>query len=250
MFWALFDLFFTLITMQTLLSVRNPVIQAARALQTRKAREESGLFLCEGEHMVGEAAKNVPGDVRTVFVARESVEKYAPLLNSLPQATCYTIPESVLQAISQVKTPQGIAATVAVPRPAKLDTLGDKVIFLENVQDPGNVGTILRTADAAGFTACVLTPGCADPFSPKALRATMGSVFRVPCAQADDPVQTVRALKENGYAVLAAVLDGTDFYARQKLPQKVCVLIGNEGAGITPQTAAEATHRFRLPMTA
>ncbi|HPR77574.1 MAG TPA: RNA methyltransferase substrate-binding domain-containing protein, partial [Candidatus Limiplasma sp.] len=120
--------------MQTLLSVRNPVIQAARALQTRKARTESGLFLCEGEHMVGEAAKNVPGDVRTVFVAQESEEKYAALLESLPQATCYAVPESLLQAISQVKTPQGIAATVMLPHPVHPEELGDKVIMLENVQ--------------------------------------------------------------------------------------------------------------------
>lgn len=234
--------------MQTLLSVRNPVIQAARALQTRKARTESGLFLCEGEHMVGEAAKNVPGDVRTVFVAQESEEKYAALLESLPQATCYAVPESVLQAISQVKTPQGIAATVMLPRTVHPEELGDKVILLENVQDPGNVGTILRTADAAGFQTCILTPGCADPFSPKALRATMGSVFRVPCVQTDDAVQTVRTLKTAGYAVLASVLDGEDFYNRPKLPQKLCIIIGNEGAGITPQTVAEATRRFRLPM--
>ncbi|HPR79524.1 MAG TPA: RNA methyltransferase, partial [Candidatus Limiplasma sp.] len=125
---------------------------------------------------------------------------------------------------------------------------GDKVILLENVQDPGNVGTILRTADASGFQTCILTPGCADPFSPKALRATMGSVFRVPCVQSDDAAQTVLTLKTAGYAVLASVLDGEDFYNRPKLPQKVCVIIGNEGAGITPQTVAEATHRFRLPM--
>ena len=234
--------------MQTLLSVRNPAVQAARALQTRKAREESELFLCEGEHMVGEAAKNVPNDVRTVFVAQECVEKYAPLLESLPQATCYAVPESVLQAISQVKSPQGIAATVVLPRQVHPEELGDKVILLENVQDPGNVGTILRTADAAGFTACVLTPGCADPFSPKALRATMGSVFRVPVCEVDSAAQAATALQVMGYAVLATVLDGNDFYRRAPLPPKVCVVVGNEGAGVTPETRAAATHLYCLPM--
>ena len=121
-------------------------------------------------------------------------------------------------------------------------------MLLENVQDPGNVGTILRTLDAAGFDGCILTPGCADAYAPKTLRATMGSVFRVPMAFAGDAAQAVAGLNLRGYATIGAALDGEPFYGRGPLPEKLCVLIGNEGAGLTEQALAACTHRYRLPM--
>jgi RNA methyltransferase, TrmH family len=234
--------------MLTITSLRNPAVLAAKALQTKRGREESGLFLCEGEHMVAEAIRHAPANVFTLFVEDGQAERFASLLAAVPDAACFSVPAGVLEAISQVKTPQGIAAAVQLPQDALLHSLGARVLLLENVQDPGNVGTMLRTMDAAGFGGCILTPGCADPYSAKALRATMGSVFRVPVAHAVTATDAVNTLSADGYAVIAAVLDGEDFYQRKALPQKVCLVIGNEGAGITPETAALCTHRYCLPM--
>ena len=234
--------------MQNITSTQNPAVKAAKALQNKTAREESGLFLCEGEHMVNEAARYSQGAITAVFVNENRVDTYAQLLATVRGTTVYAVTEAVLAAISQVKTPQGIAATVQMPRQAKLSELGNRVVLLENVQDPGNVGTVMRTADAAGFDACVLTQGCADPFAPKALRATMGSIFRVPVAVESCALQAAHTLNTLGYATIASVLDGEDFYARRALPAKVCLMVGNEGAGITQETCAEAMHRFRLPM--
>ena len=234
--------------MQTITSVRNPAVLAARALQTREGREQAGLFLCDGEHMVGEALQSATQAVRALFVDEARADAYARLIALTGKAEVYLAPEHVLAAVSQVRTPQGIAATVALPRPADPEAPGNRTVLLENVQDPGNVGTILRTADAAGFDACLLSPGCADPFSPKALRATMGSVFRVPVAAVKSAEETARALADKGYAVIASVLNGEDFYQRERLPDRVCLIVGNEGAGVTPGTAAAATHRYRLPM--
>jgi TrmH family RNA methyltransferase len=234
--------------MQTITSLRNPAVLAAKALQTKCGREESGLFLCEGEHMVAEAIRHAPSDICTVFVEDSQTERFAPLLAAVPDAVCISVPAGVLAAISQVKTPQGIAAAVQLPQTVPLNALGARILLLENVQDPGNVGTMLRTLDAAGFDGCILTPGCADPYAAKALRATMGSVFRVPVSRAASAAEAVNVLKDSGYAVIAAVLDGEDFFQREPLPQKVCLIIGNEGAGITPETAALCTHRYRLPM--
>ena len=233
--------------MQHITSTRNPLVQEARALQLKSEREASGLFLCDGEHMVGEAIRFAPGDVRTVFVQEDRAESYGALLDGLSATVC-VVPEHVMAALSQVKTPQGIAATVRLPEPTAEDALGQRLVMLENVQDPGNVGTILRTADAAGFDGCILIPGCADLYAPKTLRATMGSVFRVRAARACNAAEAVLRLNGRGYATLAAVLDGTDFYAREPLPEKLCVIIGNEGAGITPETARAAVFRMRLPM--
>ena len=198
--------------------------------------------------MVAEATANARGRIRAMFVEENSLDRFAVLLEAAPEKERYVVPEHILASISQVKTPQGIAAVVELPAEIELQTLGDRVILLENVQDPGNVGTVLRTADAAGFSACVLTPGCADPFSPKALRATMGSIFRVPCAQASSAAEAAETMKKQGYAVLATTLDGNDFFKRSPLPPKVCVMIGNEGAGLTPEACAVATHRYSLPM--
>jgi TrmH family RNA methyltransferase len=234
--------------MQSVTSLRNPAVLAARALQTKHGRDESGLFLCEGEHMVAEAVKNAPGQINAVFVEEGCETRYAALLCMVSEAARFAVPAHILASISQVKTPQGIAAAVRIPEPATLKRMGTHVVLLENVQDPGNVGTILRTADAAGFSGCVLTPGCADPFSPKALRATMGSIFRVPCVQAASAPEAAEELKLEGYAIIAAALDGEDFYRRAPLPAKVCVMIGNEGAGLTPEAIECATHRFALPM--
>ena len=183
--------------MRELSSLKNPVVQSARTLQTARGRAEQSSFLLDGEHMVAEALSACPERVSALFVDADKLDGYAALLaRAKAQTAVYSVPEHVLAAISQVKTPQGIAAVCGLPAPSAPEMLGNRLMLLENVQDPGNVGTILRTLDAAGFDGCILTPGCADAYAPKTL----------------------------------------------------CVLIGNEGAGLTEQALAACTHRYRLPM--
>ena len=233
--------------MKSITSLKNPAVQDARALAAAKERSRQRAFLLDGEHMVGEGLHMRPEDVKTVFVDENRLEQYAGLI-ALARGDVYSVPEHVLAAISQVKTPQGIAAVCGLPEARSLADMGDKLILLENVQDPGNVGTVLRTLDAAGFDGCVFTPGCADPYGPKTLRATMGSTFRVPMCTVPDAAEAARTLAENGYAVIGAALDGEPFYERGALPDKLCVIIGNEGQGMTKETLANCTHRYRLPM--
>lgn len=233
--------------MKNITSLKNPAVQDARALATAKERSRQRAFLLDGEHMVGEGLHVCPEKVRTVFVDEKRTEQYAGLLE-LAKGDVYSVPEYVLASISQVKTPQGIAAVCDLPQSRSLSEMGSKLILLENVQDPGNVGTVLRTLDAAGFEGCIFTPGCADPFGPKTLRATMGSVFRVPMCFVPDATQAAKELAQSGYAVIGAALDGEPFYERGTLPEKLCVIIGNEGQGMTCETLAECTHRYRLPM--
>lgn len=233
--------------MQAITSVKNPAVQQARALQKKAARDESGLFLCEGEHMAGEALR--AGAAVALFVDDSLLARYEPLTRQAP-ASCpvYAAPAHVLAALSLVKSPQGVAAVALQPAAAPLSALGARVLLLEDVQDPGNVGTLLRTLDAAGFTGCILTPGCADPYGDKALRATMGSVFRVPMARVPSAGAAVSTLAASGFASYAAVLDGAPYYQRGPAEQKLCLLIGNEGAGLRPDTAQACTRRVRLPM--
>ena len=234
--------------MRELSSLKNPVVQSARTLQTARGRAEQSSFLLDGEHMVAEALSACPERVSALFVDADKLDGYAALLaRAKAQTAVYSVPEHVLAAISQVKTPQGIAAVCGLPAPSAPEMLGNRLMLLENVQDPGNVGTILRTLDAAGFDGCILTPGCADAYAPKTLRATMGSVFRVPVLQTNDLPGTLEAMKREGYAVAATELGGQDFYAC--CPRgKAILVIGSEGQGISKPVRDAATHHLALPM--
>lgn len=235
--------------MKILSSVKNPAVQEAKALSSPKERRERRAFLLDGEHMVSEALRVCPDRVRAVFVEDARAESYAEWLALAPaSAEVYAVPARVLEAVSQVKTSQGIAAVCGMPPETPLSEMRGRLILLENVQDPGNVGTVLRTIDAAGFDGCILTPGCADPFGPKTLRATMGSLFRVKLAWADSAAGAAAALVARGFEVIGAELRGEPFYSRPAAPADLCVLIGNEGAGLTPEALAACTRRYRLPM--
>ena len=230
-------------------STQNPAVAFAKSLEQKKAREESGQTLLEGEHMVGEALATCPERVTALFVEDAREAAFAALLAPAPAgAPVYRVPARVLAALSTVKTPQGIAATLRIPQAPALENMGRRLVLLENVQDPGNVGTVLRTLEAAGFDGCLITPGCADPFSPKGLRATMGGGLRVPVGRADNVPDALARLRGAGYALVAAALDGAPYYQRPALPDRLCLLIGNEGAGLSAEALAAATHRYRLPM--
>lgn len=227
--------------METITSRKNSRVQALRALGRDKAyRREQGLFLCDGEKLLSEALAN-GADIAEIYL------RGAKPAGNMPDVPVYSLSEDVFGYASPLEHSPGPLFTVRA-KPLPESVRPERVIVLENVQDPGNVGTVLRTLDAAGFDGCILTPGCADPFGPKALRATMGSVFRVPVCSVGNTVETVQALNARGYATLAAALDGENFYRRAPLPARLCVLIGNEGAGLTKQAQDACTNRFRLPM--
>ena len=232
--------------MKEIASVHNPAVLALRELQKPRARREQGLFLCESAKMVREAL--ALSLCRTLIVQRGREADYAREIDAA-QAQCaqvLLVAPPVMQALSEAKTPQGIAATVAI-RPEPQALTGSRIVALDGVQDPGNVGTILRTADAAGFDGALLSDACADLYGAKTLRATMGSVFRVPTRRTGDLAAELSAMREAGYAIVATELGGADFYAN--CPHERCVLvIGSEGRGVSEDVRAVATHHLALPM--
>lgn len=224
--------------MEHITSLKNPKVAAWKALKDRKGRRESGCFLVEGRKMVEEALSSA-FDVEAVLV-QEGV--------SFPDGLTmpvYELPAHVLAAVCDTKTPQGIAAVV---RMKEQSALGKHIVVLDGVQDPGNVGTIIRTADAAGLDGVLLSTQCADVFSPKVLRATMGSIFRMNLRTTDDLPGELTKLREKGYSILSSQLDGTPFYEREKVAEQFALVIGNEGNGVSEQVQQTATHRVRLPM--
>ena len=224
--------------MEHITSLKNPKVAAWKALKDRKGRRESGCFLVEGRKMVEEALASA-FDVETVLV-QEGME----LPDGLTMPV-YELPAHVLAAVCDTKTPQGIAAVVQMKEQS---ALGKHIVVLDGVQDPGNVGTIIRTADAAGLDGVLLSNQCADVFSPKVLRATMGSIFRMNLRTTDDLPGELTKLREKGYSILSSQLDGTPFYEREKVAERFALIIGNEGNGVSEQVQQTATHRVRLPM--
>lgn len=217
-------------------------IRDLRALGSRSERIRQGRYLAEGEHLTQEAIKE--GAALSILVMEGREQRFRQHLSGgLP--VCL-LPERAFVQIADTKTPQGIAALCALPGNAEPAQLGDRIVALNAVQDPGNVGTIIRSMDAAGFTGVMLDEACADPFSPKTLRASMGSALRIPVCTLSSLPEGLRALK--GYDIIAGALNGSPFYRRRRTAQKVCLLIGNEGAGLSDEVMALADLRLKLPM--
>ena len=226
--------------MEKLTSLKNPKVQEWRSLKEKKAREEQKAFLVEGIRMVREALSS-SFEVEALILR----EDYHPEFDLPSEVPVYLLPVHVFQSVSDTKTPQGIAAVLSLKT---LDASGPHLIALDGVQDPGNVGTIIRTADAAGFDGVILSPDCADLYSPKVLRSTMGSIFRLGFAFPASLPDMLNTLKKDGYSVISSQLDGDPFYERKEISSPFVLIIGNEGNGISEAVKAVATHRFRLPM--
>lgn len=229
-------------------SLQNQQVKAWRALRETKGRAAQRLFLAEGDHLAGEALN--AGCARALLVAESAVEKYAGHLEKARGQVIErcVLSDHVLAALCDAKAPQGILAVCPLPDPGRaLPHRPMKLAALNAVQDPGNVGTVLRTLDAAGFDGLLIDRQCADPYGPKALRASMGAVFRVPVYSGDLP-GILTALSET-HDLYAGALDGSPYFERTRTKDGVCVIIGNEGAGISPAVyAVPGIQRVKLPM--
>ena len=228
--------------MNIITSAKNPMIKSLKDLSSVRGRESAGMYLVEGEVMIREALKC--GLKLHAIIATERKSDFAREIS--PGAV--QVPDSIMQSVCDTRTPQGVCAAFEMPSPLALTSLPDRVVALDGVQDPGNVGTIWRTADAAGFEALLMGAGCADPFSPKVQRSAMGSGFRIPVSFADELPAALSQLSRAGYSIICSDLHGADFYSRPDPGKKLVLVIGNEARGISEATRAQATMLVKLPM--
>lgn len=229
-------------------SLQNQQVKAWRAMKETKGRAAQRLFLAEGDHLAGEAL--AAGQARSLLIAESAAERFAAHAERARRqgVKVFRLADHVLAALCDAKAPQGILAVCPMPDPETALPEGPRrLAALNAVQDPGNVGTVLRTLDAAGFDGLLIDRQCADPFGPKALRASMGAVFRVPVYCGDLPAM-LAALSPT-HDLYAGALDGHPFFERHRTRPGVCVIIGNEGAGISPAVyAVPGIQRVKLPM--
>ena len=216
-----------------------------------KDRREAGIFLTEGFKLFQEAPED---SIQEVYISEEALERAAAdpgLWGKLQNTGWETVSGEVFQKMSDTRTPQGLLCVVKRPRymlDQLLDTPKPLLTVLESIQDPGNLGTIVRTGEGAGVTGVILGGETVDIFNPKTIRATMGSVFRVPFVYIDDLKETVIRLKRRGIRTYAAHLSGETYYDSFSYREGTAFLIGNEGNGLSPEITKLADDLLRIPM--
>lgn len=216
-------------------------------LRDKGTRDELDCFAAEGDHLCGELADSAL-EAELFACTRRAEERYPETVSKARRKSSRSvvITDEISEYISDTKSPQGLFLTA---RKRKTEILPDanRILILDGVQDPGNVGTIIRAAEALSIGGAVLLEGCADIYSPKTLRSSMGSVFRLPCVSAEE--KFVRELSERGFTVYGAMLDES---ARRlgefAFSGRSAVVIGSEGAGISPSIAALCSEKIFIPI--
>jgi len=213
-------------------------------LATRKGRLEAEAFLVEGDRSIRQIVSSKPDDIIEIVSTVElspSYHKYAQRL----------VTDSQLRSISSTRTPQGIMAVVRLPLDTYSGQLPDdvdaKILLLEDVQDPGNVGTLIRTAAAFAFSGVILTEKCADPLAPKCVQATAGTVLSVWIRRTSRYLELVEELKDKGYSLVAADLGGAADPAVLQNQPKLLLALGNEASGLSQSVLNASHHRLRVP---
>ena len=214
-----------------------------------KTRYEQRVFVVEGIKMCMEAQKE---DIQAMYVS-ESFLKVPEHEEKLREYSYEVVADSVFKMISDTQTPQGILAIVKMPEYTLEDLLGSQekpthLLILESIQDPGNLGTMIRTGEGAGVTGILMNKTTVDVFHPKTIRSTMGSLYRVPFYVTESLEDTLQDLKKQGVSLYAAHLKGKKSYAEPDYTEPCGFLIGNEGNGLSDKIAEYADEYIRIPM--
>ena len=242
-------------------TTRSPRVRAARALAKRALRERSRLFLAEGPQAVREALGQ-PGDghgtaVRELFVTAPARSRHAALVQAVARtgAPVHEVSGDIMAELAQTVTPQGLLAVcpfLDVPLGQALAGVPRLVVVLANARDPGNAGTVLRTADAAGADAVIFAGASVDPYNSKCVRSSAGSLFHVPVVAGVSVAEAARTLREAGLAVLAAdgsATGGLDELERSgRLAGRTAWLFGNEAWGLPAELVALADEAVAVPI--
>lgn len=231
--------------MREISSKDNKIFRLCEQLTHKKYRDKLGLYLIEGENLLEEAVKNGAG-IKTVLMCRDY---RGSLFGTEDKSFCLS--DKLFEQLAQTETTQGIMAVVEKPELSPdrfLDRGGGNFIVLDRLQDPGNIGTILRTADAAGYELAIVMKGTADVFSPKAVRAATGSLFRMPVVFMDSVDELMEFTRAAGKKLVATCFDTDRYYYDENLKGNIALIIGNEGSGISRELIECSDLKIKIPM--
>jgi len=233
---------------------RSPRVGAVAKLAKKSRRKEAGMFLVEGPQAVRELLEFWPERVIDVFITEKAHSKYPELTKlALNEGIVVeTTTDQVLEQMADTQTPQGVIAVSAIPTVSVDDALGQTprlVVVLDEVRDPGNVGAIIRVADAVGADAVMFVGDCVDAYNPKVVRATTGSLFHLPTVAVHDIAEATAALRKRQVQIFAADMGGESLpgIPQGVLAQPTAWIFGNEAHGVNPESVALADKTVSLP---
>ncbi|MCE5286158.1 MAG: RNA methyltransferase [Pelosinus sp.] len=238
---------------ESITSLQNKLIKTVASLKQKKYRDELGLFIVEGIRLSEEALHSDWDIIYCVYDETVQSERLLAIVDALLGRDCKVVKASpaIYDKLTETKDSQGIL--VVVRRKVKsinqvMTAQNPVLVVLDSVQDPGNVGTVIRTADAAGCSAVLLTKGCADLFGGKTVRATMGSLFHLPCVSGLTKQELLECFKQHNIAAFATSLTASKEYFSVNFKQPIAIIFGNEGSGVSEEFLGGAEDRIHIPI--
>lgn len=236
--------------MQKITSKENELVKHIKKLKDKKYRESSNQYVVEGIKLVVEAIQEKV-EIKQIIIC-DDCEKNAviskELMYEIAKYECVYVSEKIFNYLSEVQTPQGILAVIEKNKnDIKIDYTQDIIVALDEVQDPGNLGTILRTVDSIGLTQILLSKGTADAYNPKVIRSTMGAIFRVKIIECEDLKQTLKEIKKHKFEVIVSSLQTQDTIYDINYKKKA-IIIGNEANGVEQEIQKMADKKIKIPM--
>ena len=228
----------------------NEIVKHIRKLKDKKYREENNEFIIEGIKLLEEAI-NENANIKKVIICDDcNLENdiYNELKYEIAKLDCIYVSEKIFEYISDVKSPQGIMAIIEKDTGNKeIDYNENVILILDNIQDPGNMGTILRTADSLNLKQIIISKGSSDVYNPKVVRSTMGAIFRINIIESENLIKTVKDLKKHKISVVSTSLD-TNKSIYDLEYNKTAIIIGNEANGVSQELQDLSDNKVKIPM--
>jgi TrmH family RNA methyltransferase len=234
-------------------SSQNPKLKRLKKLKSKKYRDQFQAYLLEGYKSIALAMEEEAA-IEGIFMEKAVAEDVLKRLSDHPgfrPELAYVVEDGLLQDLYETESPQGILAMVKKRvLPFKVDHGGvfKNIVLLDRIQDPGNLGTIIRTAEGAGYDLVLCGHGCADLYNSKTIRSTMGSIVTMPVLNNIDAVETAISLKDKGYTIYCAALRESQDYRQVPTHQPHLLVLGNEASGIQDELLACSDHNVKIPM--
>ena len=228
----------------------NKTLKLIRSLAKKKGRLDSGCYFAEGVRLVNEALTYAEDNIKFIIASKTFCEKNSALIKSLDEKekTVYISNDKQFSEVCGTETPQGIGVVLKIPETPSISAEDlFFVLILDRVAEPGNLGTIIRTAEAAGIDAIFMLKGCTDLYSPKVVRSTMGSMFRVPCVTGVD-IPEISALKTKGFSIIATSLKDSVLINKGQISGKRALVIGSEAFGVSDEILGLSDLKIKIPM--
>lgn len=236
--------------MQVITSKDNELVKHIRKLKDKKYRDESNEFIIEGTNLIEEAVKE-KAKIKKVIICEDTTKTYEMSTNirlEIAKYECIYVSEKIFNLITQVTNPQGIMAIVEkTAKEDEIDYTQDLIVMLDDIQDPGNLGTILRTIDSIGLKQIIVSKETADAFNPKVVRSTMGAIFRIKIIESENLIDTIKNIKKHHFKLIVTSLQ-TDNTIYDINYNKKIIVIGNEGNGVSKEIQDMADEKIKIPM--